>query len=60
MAAFDYHKFRLFVVHSKLERAIAEERKHRNPDHLRLSYLKRLKLAVKDRLSRTTRSHQPA
>lgn len=51
MRSFDYRKFRLFVVHSKLDDAIAEERKYRHPDAFRLSHLKKLRLAVKDRLS---------
>ncbi len=51
MGYFDYRKFRLFVVHSKLDEAITLERKQRNPDPFRLSHLKKLRLAVKDHLS---------
>jgi len=60
MRSFDYWKFRAFVVRSKLDDAIAEERKKRNPDPFRLSYLKKLRLAVKDRLSGHIKQQQPA
>jgi len=60
MRSFDYRKYRLFVVRSKLDDAIAEERKKRNPDHFRLSHLKKLRLAVKDRLSDHVKLQQPA
>lgn len=60
MRSFDYRKFRLFVVHSKLDEAIAQERKHRNPDPFRLTYLKKLRLAVKDHLSAHVKQSQPA
>lgn len=51
MRSFDYRKFRLFVVHSKLDAEIGRERSQRYPDFFRLNYLKKLRLAVKDRLS---------
>jgi len=51
MRPFDYLKFRLFVAHSKLNDAIAQEQKHLHADVLRITYLKKLRLAVKDRLS---------
>jgi uncharacterized protein YdcH (DUF465 family) len=60
MRSFDYRKFRLFVVKSKLDDAIAQERKQRNPDHFRLSYLKKLRLVVKDHLSGHVKQLQPA
>jgi uncharacterized protein YdcH (DUF465 family) len=60
MRSFDYRKFRLFVVHSKLDDAIVEERKKKNPDPFRLSYLKKLRLAVKDHLSGHLKLQQPA
>lgn len=60
MNYFDYRKFRLFVVKSELDDAIATERKHRSFDPLRLSYLKKLRLAVKDRLSGHLKLCQPA
>lgn len=60
MRSFDYRKFRLFVVKSKLDDAITQERKHRNPNHFRLSYLKKLRLAVKDHLAGHIKQYQPA
>ena len=50
MRSFDYRKFRLFVAHSKLNEAIAQEQKHRHIDPLRIAHLKKLRLAVKDQL----------
>jgi len=51
MRPFDYQRFRLFVAESKLDNAITEEQRFRSLDPFRLSYLKKLRLAVKDRLS---------
>ena len=44
--------FRLMELHRKLDDQIASERKGRFPDIFRLQKLKRMKLAVKDRLYR--------
>ena len=60
MRLFDYRKFRMFVVQSKLDDDIAQERKLRIPDPFRLSYLKKLRLAVKDRLCGHVKQHRPA
>jgi len=43
--------YRLTVVHRSLDEAIRRELKARRPDSLRLLRLKKLKLAVKDRLT---------
>lgn len=43
--------YRLTRIHRQLDDAIAEEMKRRRPDSLRLLRLKKLKLAVKDRLA---------
>ncbi len=42
--------YRLSVIHRRLEDEIRSELKRRFPDSLRLLRLKKLKLAVKDRL----------
>ncbi|HMT44423.1 MAG TPA: DUF465 domain-containing protein [Chakrabartia sp.] len=44
--------FRLMQIHQKLDAQIAFERRHRLPDVFRINKLKKLKLAVKDRLAR--------
>jgi hypothetical protein len=44
--------YRLSVIHRNLDDAIRSEMKRRIPDSLRLLRLKKLKLAVKDRLHR--------
>ncbi len=43
--------FRLTRIHRSLDEAIRAEMRRRLPDSLKLLRLKRLKLAVKDRLS---------
>lgn len=43
--------YRLTLIHKSLDEAIRREARTRLPDSLRLLRLKRLKLAVKDRLS---------
>lgn len=42
--------YKLTVVHGKLDDAIRHEHKRRFPDGIRLLRLKKLRLAVKDRL----------
>ena len=42
---------RLIVLHARLDRAVRAELRRRAPDPLRLARLKKLRLAVKDRLS---------
>jgi len=44
--------YRLTLVHRRLDEEIRTELKHRAPDTIRLLRLKKLKLAVKDRLHR--------
>ena len=44
--------FRLRVLHRQLDREIDVERSRRMPDGLRILRLKKLKLAIKDRLAR--------
>jgi len=52
--------YRLTLIHRKLDDAIRQEMKRRRPDDLRLLRLKKLKLAVKDRLSGLVRRGVPA
>ena len=44
--------YRLTLVHRRLDEEIRNELKRRAPDTIRLLRLKKLKLAVKDRLHR--------
>lgn len=55
MNAFTY---RLSVVHRRLDEEIRAELKRRFPDSIRLLRLKKLKLAVKDRLHRKLRQQR--
>lgn len=43
-------RYRLSVIHARLDEEIRRELKRRVPDTIRLLRLKKLKLAVKDRL----------
>ena len=47
--------YRLTSIHRRLEDEIGDELKKRLPDSLRLLRLKKMKLAVKDRLHRQKR-----
>jgi hypothetical protein len=47
--------YRLTQTHRRLDEAIAREMRHRLPDSLKLLRLKKLRLAVKDRLARLMR-----
>ncbi len=44
--------YRLLVLHSKLDAEVRREHKRRFPDVWRLLRLKKLRLAIKDRLAR--------
>lgn len=44
--------YRLSTIHRRLDEEIRRELKHRAPDAIRLLRLKKLRLAVKDRLHR--------
>ncbi len=44
--------FRLSIIHGKLDDEIRSELRRRFPDTIRLLRLKKVRLAVKDRLSR--------
>ena len=46
--------YKLALVHRRLDEEIRGELKRRRPDTLRLLRLKKLKLAIKDRLFRRT------
>ena len=46
--------YRLLLVHSKLDAEVHREHKRRFPDALRLLRLKKLRLAIKDRIHRLT------
>jgi hypothetical protein len=46
--------FRLLSRHQQLDEALRSEQRRRFPDFTRLQRLKRLKLAVKDRLNQLT------
>ena len=54
------HLFRLTVTHQRLDEAIRAEMKRRLPDSIRLLRLKKLKLAVKDRLAALMRPKNKA
>ena len=47
--------FRLMEYHQKLDRLIADARRRREIDPLKILKLKKLKLAVKDRIAAATR-----
>ena len=47
--------YRLSVIHRRLDEEIRSELRRRLPDSIRLLRLKKLKLAVKDRLHRQLR-----
>ena len=44
--------YRLFLVHRKLDAEVRREHKRRFPDAVRLLRLKKLRLAIKDRMYR--------
>ena len=44
--------YRLALVHARLDAEVRREHKRRFPDPLRLLRLKKLRLAIKDRMSR--------
>jgi len=50
--------FRLTLAHQRLDEAIASEMRRKWPDSIRLLRLKKLKLAVKDRLASLARSRK--
>ena len=52
--------YRLTRIHSSLDEAIRSETKRRLPDSLRLLRLKKMKLAVKDRLTALMRKDMVA
>ena len=51
---------RMAIVHRKLDDEIRRERKRRAPDMFRMQRLKKLKLAIKDRLHRRAGHLLPA
>ena len=51
--------FRLLGIHQRLDAEIQRERQHRWPDLFRVQRLKRLKLAIKDRLHRLATGRLP-
>lgn len=44
---------RLKRLHIRLDEELLQERRQRRPDHDRITRIKKLKLAIKDRLYRT-------
>lgn len=52
--------FRLLSRHQELDEALRREQRQRWPDAMRLQHLKKLKLAVKDRLRALTMTPRPA
>jgi hypothetical protein len=46
-------------LHARLERELARERKARVPDATRITRMKKLKLAIKDRLTHSARPGRP-
>lgn len=53
------HIFRLMSRHQQLDEALRDEQRRRWPDFVRLQRLKRMKLAVKDRLSALMTRRRP-
>jgi uncharacterized protein YdcH (DUF465 family) len=53
-------RYRLALAHSKLDAEISREQKRRIPDSWRLLRLKKLRLAIKDRMHRLIRSRRQA
>ncbi len=52
------HFFNLLLMHQRLDERLHQERVRRWPDLMRIQQLKKLKLAVKDRLAKL--QSQPA
>lgn len=52
--------YRLMERHQKLDRMIAAAQRRRLGDPLELLRLKKLKLAIKDRIARAVRRQQPS
>ena len=52
--------YRLTVIHRRLDEEIRRELKRRFPDTVRLLRLKKLRLAIKDRLYRNVPRRSPA
>ncbi len=52
--------FRLLTKHQKLDQALRAEQARRWPDILRIAEMKKLKLALKDRLHRASLARQTA
>ncbi len=52
--------YRLTLIHRSLDDSIRQEMKRTMPDNFRLLRLKKMKLAVKDRLTALMRSKLPA
>jgi len=52
--------FRLLSRHQELDEALRREQRQRRPDAMRMQRLKKLKLAVKDRLRALTMATRPA
>lgn len=52
--------YRMSVIHRRLDEEIRRELKRRFPDRMRLLRLKKLRLAVKDRLYRLVPRRQQA
>lgn len=59
MIARNAMRYRLSVIHRRLDDEIRSELKRRIPDAMRLLRLKRLRLMVKDRLAGHVRLPQP-
>jgi uncharacterized protein len=58
--AMNAYIYRLSVVHRRLDEEIRREARARFPDAIKLLRLKKLRLAVKDRLTRRFRDAVPA
>ncbi len=48
------HFFKLMLMHQRLDERLRQERVRRWPDVMRIQQLKKLKLAIKDRLAGLT------
>ncbi|MFN3727725.1 MAG: DUF465 domain-containing protein [Allosphingosinicella sp.] len=54
------HRYRLTLMHQRLDEQIRLEMRRRLPDSIRLLRLKKLKLAIKDRLAGMRLLRRPA
>jgi hypothetical protein len=52
----NWRAFRLHEMHKRIDEALRAEQRHRIPNPFEIMRLKKLKLAIKDRLARLSRT----